>query len=482
MFDMKCPTCIANQKPKLSRPSSLKPELDFNDKIFLDGVSWTSKQGQSYHFYHFLDQATNYHVAIPAPSRTAEQAIQKTMEAWLQWAGPPNMLVTDPATEFTSEAYQEFLQKNDIKGITTSPNAHWQNGRSERHGDILQNMLTKIDIDQPITTFQEFHQALIQSTHAKNTLSIRRGYSPEILVFGKSSKLPGSVISSDDMAAHESANREDAYGVHFRRNLALREKARIAFHQADNDQALRRACLRRSRPDRQSYQAGEWVMLWQPQSHGTGIWVGPAKVIQMEHQLSVWATMGGKLYRRALEHVRPVCSSEARQIPQGNESQDIKSIPSFTSPISSDDDVPPPIQIHQTSLTAPPQSNETDNNSQSQDQPDNEPEGNNSEESQNDFFNAPIDTPVPETEIDDDLVTSHILCLDDDSFISIDPNEVPCAWRCELEVPRHIAVADQSMAPTEEILLASTEKKQRRSKTCSFIQRRTRGIPKSKRK
>ena len=237
VFDMKCPTCAASQKPKLSRPSSLKPELDFNDKVLMDGIKWTSKQGQSFHFHHFLDQATNFHVAIPAQNRTAEQAIQKTTEAWLQWAGPPNMLVTDPATEFTSEMFQDFLQRNDIKGIKTSPNAHWQNGRCERHGEILQSMLTKIDLEQPITTYWEFHQALVQSTHAKNTLSIRRGYSPEILVFGESSKIPGSITSSDDMTAHESANRDDAQGILFRRNLALREKARVAFHQADNDQA-----------------------------------------------------------------------------------------------------------------------------------------------------------------------------------------------------------------------------------------------------
>ena len=269
VFDIKYPTCAASQKPKLSRPSSLKPGLDFNDKVLMDGIKWTSKQGQSSRFYHLLDQATNFHVAIPAPNRTAEQAIQKTTEAWLQWAGPPNMLVTDRATEFTSEMCQEFLQRNDIKD-TTSPHAHWQNGRCEGHGEFLQSMLTKIDLEQPLTTYWEFQQALVQSTHAKNTLSIRRGYSPEILVFGKSSKLPGSIASSHDLSAHESANREDAQGIQLRRSLALREKARTAFHQADNDQALRRACLRRSRPDQQSYHVGEWVMLWQPQKTGSG--------------------------------------------------------------------------------------------------------------------------------------------------------------------------------------------------------------------
>eukprot|EP00435_Cladocopium_sp_Y103_P042761 s1016_g11.t2 len=163
VFDMKCPTCAACQKPKISRPSTLKDALDFNDKVFIDGISWTSKNGNMFHFYHLLDQATNYHVAIPAPSRSAEQAIAKVSEAWFQWAGPPNKLITDPATEFTSEAFEEFLQRHDVKSITTSPHAHWQNGRCERHGRILQTMLDKLDHENPITTFKELRSGMSSS-------------------------------------------------------------------------------------------------------------------------------------------------------------------------------------------------------------------------------------------------------------------------------------------------------------------------------
>ena len=139
--DLRCPTCVACQRPKVARPSTLKHELDFNDKIFVDGVSWTNSQGNMFHFYHVLDQATNYHVAVPAPSRAAEQAIQKLSEAWFLWAGPPNAVVTDPATEFTSEVFERFLQRHDVKRITTAEHAHWQNGRCERHGQVLQHML-----------------------------------------------------------------------------------------------------------------------------------------------------------------------------------------------------------------------------------------------------------------------------------------------------------------------------------------------------
>ena len=147
---MHCPTCASCQRPKIARPSTLKYAPDFNDNIFVDGVAWTNSKGRDFHVYHVLDQATNYHVAVPAPSRAADQVIERLPEACFHWAGPPNLIVTDAATEFESEAFEAFLQRYDVKINTIAPHAHWQNGRSERHGQILQHMLTKLDKEFPI--------------------------------------------------------------------------------------------------------------------------------------------------------------------------------------------------------------------------------------------------------------------------------------------------------------------------------------------
>ena len=427
-----------------------------------------------FHFYHMLDQATNYHVAIPAPSRSAEQVISKVSDAWFLWAGPPNAMIMDAATEFTSEEFGSFLQRHEVKGIITSPHAHWQNGRCERHGQILQNMMNKIDHETPITTYRDFQQALIQCTHAKNTLSIRSGFAPEVLVFGKCSKLPGSVISSEDISAHASANREDAQGIAFRQNLALRERARVAFHRADNDMALRRACLRRTRPDRQGYEVGEWVMMWQPQKDNKGYWFGPLKTIQQEKNLSIWATAGGKLHRRAPEHVRPVSSAEARNLPE-DESESKQ-----TQPPRSVSNLEIPPSITESNLSPIPNANPNENNpedntSQSQDQPDDEPEGNQSEPNSNEneshadpTSTIHIDTPIPENEEGDQLVASHLLCCDDEIF-AVDPVEEPCAWRFEVDLPSQYRTMLPQDATADEILMATTEKRQRTEVKLSLL-------------
>ncbi|CAL1136285.1 unnamed protein product [Cladocopium goreaui] len=75
--------------------------------------------------------------------------------------------------------------------------------------------------------------------------NLRHGFSPEVLVFGKGLRVPGSVASDDHLPSHLAAMDENGHGIRFRTQLAMRESARKAFHEADNSMALRRAMLRR---------------------------------------------------------------------------------------------------------------------------------------------------------------------------------------------------------------------------------------------
>ena len=65
-LEIRCAVCSANAPPKHSRPAALKPMLDFNHKIYLDGIKWTNKKGDTFHFYHVVDAGSNYHVAMAA--------------------------------------------------------------------------------------------------------------------------------------------------------------------------------------------------------------------------------------------------------------------------------------------------------------------------------------------------------------------------------------------------------------------------------
>ena len=317
-LQLQCPTCVKHSLPKSGRTGSLRDDSDFNDRIAIDGVSWTNSKGQSFHFYHVIDWSTNFHAASIAPSKTSENMINAIGQMWLSWAGIPGEIPVDAGSEFSCEDFMTFLQSCNIRATTTSPEAHHQNGKIERHGAVLQRMLDKFDSEHTIASYKDLQQALWWCIQAKNANSIRRGFAPEVLVLGKHTRLPGSITSDSLLPAHALADSDTAQGLQFRQQLAYRECARRAFHSADNDAALRKALLRRSTPHRGQYEPGEWVMIWKPHSSmgnvNQGMWVGPMKVILQEGQHTLWATMSSKLFRAAPENVRPVTSCEAREI------------------------------------------------------------------------------------------------------------------------------------------------------------------------
>ena len=113
-------------------------------------------------------------------------------------------------------------------------------------------------------------------------------------------------------------------------------------------------------------------------------------------------------------------------------------------------------------LNSPETQSNQDDHSQSQDQPDLEPEASQTPpESQNEEENDPaVETPIPESTEDDELITTHLLCCED-VIMHVDPAEVPCAWRCELEVPTWIDPEKSKVLSPDELLMATTEKKQR---------------------
>ena len=166
--DLNCSTCKETQQPKVARPAAIHEPMDFGEVISMDGVTWTNSKGDQFHFYYFIDQATSYHTAVGSVSRSATSAIQSLLQGWFQWAGAPSMIVFDAATEFNSEEFEAFLQRFNVKSKTCAAEAHWQNSRVERHGGILQMMLTKMDHEEGITSYSQLATALMQATMTKN--------------------------------------------------------------------------------------------------------------------------------------------------------------------------------------------------------------------------------------------------------------------------------------------------------------------------
>ena len=479
-LEFQCSVCQSQGQPRLAKPGTIRDELDFNDRVCVDGFSWTNKQGQKFHVYHIVDWATSFQSACCSPESTTSAFVQSLVQMWLVWAGAPSEMIVDAGYEFNSDEFMEFTQAHNIKVTTISTEAPYQNGKAERHGSILKTMLSKYEAEHPIANYHDLQAALWWCVQAKNACSLRKGFAPEVLVLGKHTRIPGSVISDELLPAHLLADSETAHGIQFRKQLACRESARKAFHQADNDASLRRAILRRSRPGNSHYSPGEWVMVWRPgKGSEQGIWSGPMKVVVHENAQTIWTTNASKLFRSSPEHVRPVTASEARQIPMIPNAPSIsviaQQIPrAATQGITRVIDVPLADPIIPNPTTHNPiLNNPMDNYNNSEDQPDTEPEAPASQSANTptgenpseglpvppDISHDPaVETPVPED--DDDLICEGLLCLDEDPCLVQD--ECDLAWRFEVDVNQQdFSNWQQEPSAHDMAFLVSAAKKQR---------------------
>ena len=471
--EMKCSTCVEHQPPHISRSAAIHEPMDFGTVISMDGVTWHNKQGERFHFYHFVDQATVFQTAIVAPSRTTEQASKALLSGWMLWAGAPKTLVVDAASELNAEEFLNTLQRHGVQCRTCAADAHWQNARAERHGGILQVILSKMDLEEPISDYDQLAIALQHATHTKNQWSRHRGYAPETLVFGKSAHIPGSIVSDPNRATHAMALSQLPDGIRFRMELATRERARKAFAQVDNDQVLRRALVGRSRPNRGNYEKGECVMIWKKKGEADGNWIGPTQVLAQEMDKVVWVSHGTKLYRIAPEHVRYLSASEEwkqrgdnhnsdgpiRQVQGGTQYHDLVPDPQATSHQHQNDPAPMPEASTETPASSVPAVNESalprppeDEGSLPSEQPDQEPD---SQE------NPPIVSEQVETHPENIPIPDS----DAELFIDCEPCfhlQEDCKWSVEIDVSTHdINLWRQESCPFEMAFVVSAAKKQR---------------------
>ena len=278
-LDFVCDTCVETRKPLHQRPAKLQDPKEFNDLVGIDGIFWKGQKQCQYYAIHILDEASGFHMAKRLDGQNMDHVIPAISDMWTAWAGAPKGIYLDPAGEFRSDVWLHHLQStNTHVHMTTEA---WQRGRVERHGAILKDMLTKIDHEVPICTISDFELCLRLCCQAKNQLSKKGGYSPEQIVLGKSTPLPGSLAFDESTAAHSLALGEDLESQKFKENLEKRTLARTAFIQAENSEAIRRALLRRSCPTRGPFEPGQMVMYWikrpRPNRSESGRWCGPAR-------------------------------------------------------------------------------------------------------------------------------------------------------------------------------------------------------------
>ena len=63
-------------------------------------------------------------------------------KSWLKYYGPPEVLLTDGGTEFRGDFERRLEQSGTLQAVTDA-DSPWQNGRTERHGQWMQDLMEK---------------------------------------------------------------------------------------------------------------------------------------------------------------------------------------------------------------------------------------------------------------------------------------------------------------------------------------------------
>ena len=133
-----CEVCQALQKDPPSSPLQpwTYPEYPWT-RIHIDFGEY---RGQSYLIV--VDSFSKWIEVIPMSSTTSHATIEELQKLFCQH-GIPKELVSDNGPQLTSEAFENFLEKNGVKHILTPPYHPSSNGQVERYVQTVKTYLKK---------------------------------------------------------------------------------------------------------------------------------------------------------------------------------------------------------------------------------------------------------------------------------------------------------------------------------------------------
>ena len=219
--------------------------------------------------------------------------------------------------EFES-SFQEGLWVDGTADERSAGFAPWQNSLVERHGRTWKDMFAKVIATMGPGDRDHVEELCEQITVAKNSLVNRDGFSPSQRVFGKEPRVPGLLYSGEP---HVGINSGVLAGEpSFVKSIEIRQAARKAFIDADNEERIRRAIEHRTRPERGPFIPGCKVYVWRPGKPKstrakTNMWRGPGTVIGNTDQSKFWVSFGSKILKCAPEQLRRLTPEDEAAIP-----------------------------------------------------------------------------------------------------------------------------------------------------------------------
>ena len=303
-----CPLCEAAKQTLPARPAHLAKALEFNAVVAID-LCYLNLFGAERIFLLCLDHGTGYLQVVQCEDAKALTVRRAFNKFWIAPFGVPEVLICDQGPEFAGEQFVEFVSQMGAAVHFTDAASPWKNGRAERAVGTFKRKL-KVVLQETSASPEELDCVVAQVVAAHNSLSDRHGYSPNQRLFGRSLRLPGSLMATDRW---DQEMIKAAAGDVVQRSWAIRDAARAAWIKEDDVTAVHRASAaqtRRSDVHAYSFQPGQWVFVWRKTGSRYG-WVGPGALLAMTPGGNTWwVNMRGRLWKVSAEQLRPASSEE----------------------------------------------------------------------------------------------------------------------------------------------------------------------------
>ena len=208
---------------------------------------------------HVIEMSTSMSMGAFLLGKTAKLVINAVVKLCMnRWGGLPVKIYIDPGGELANMDLEEVAAQWDIDVESSSPHAHWQRGKVERHHQMVRS--SYLGAKQECTKIPDDIVLTMAIDGAKNHISNVRGLSPWQLCNGANARLPNLLNANVPLLTRTDSDLRQSEDFAFLYCLA---KAREAYIRAEMDQALRTAISRNVRTSGYTnVTLGEMVYFW----------------------------------------------------------------------------------------------------------------------------------------------------------------------------------------------------------------------------
>ena len=225
--ELECATCNSRPMPKAPRPAVVPrcyaPSVAVGiDLFFIPDVN----NHRSVPVMNVVDLGTNYQMVEVLDSKDPLHIWRSFWRTWVRTFGLPQYVAMDEGREFRG-GFAKLCSSAGIMMFRAAARAPWQQGRVERHGGLIKEMIEKSRGEMPPTTHAELVHLVQACECAKNRYSNRSGFSPVQRQIGQWPRVPSCLLSDEE--SDPSLQARGGAADEFEKLIEMRRIAQSAF-------------------------------------------------------------------------------------------------------------------------------------------------------------------------------------------------------------------------------------------------------------